>query len=94
MLKSFFFISARPPLSKQNRGCGSNNRCNDAGGKEEILPETASVEVRIQLDIDNESSNNYLWSNKKGENLSVEIGTICSVIIVTDEYKPVELLLR
>lgn len=60
----------------------------------DILPETSCVEVRIKLDLDTDSANNYLWSNEKGKNLSVEIGTYCSAIIVTDEYRPMELLLE
>lgn len=60
---------------------------------ESILPDTSAVEVRIKLELDSESENNYLWSNKKGENLSVELGTQCTVIAITDEYRPIELLL-
>lgn len=61
---------------------------------EGILPEGSCVEVRIKLDHDAESKNNYSWSNEKGKNLSVEVGTQCEVLIVTNEYKPIELLLK
>lgn len=61
---------------------------------ENVLPDTSCVEVKIQLNLDVDSKNNYSWSNEKGKNLSVETGTRCSVIIVTDEYKPIELLLE
>jgi hypothetical protein len=57
-----------------------------------ILPEGSMVEVRIRLDLDDNSANSYKWSNSKGESLPVELGTQCSIIIVTDEYYPVELL--
>lgn len=59
---------------------------------ENILPETSCVEVRVKLNLDSDSKNNYLWSNEKGKQLSVELGTQCDVIIVTDEYRPIELL--
>jgi hypothetical protein len=57
-----------------------------------ILPEGSVVEVRIRLDLDENSANSYKWSNSKGENLSVELGTQCSIIVVTSEYYPYELL--
>lgn len=60
---------------------------------ESILPDTSAVEVRIKLELDSQSENNYLWSNPKGERLSVELGTQCTVIAITDEYRPIELLL-
>lgn len=61
---------------------------------EGILPNTSFVEVRMKLDIDLDSKNNYQWSNPKGENLPVELGTQCSIIVVTSEYYPIELLLK
>lgn len=59
---------------------------------EGIMPEGSCVEVRIRLDIDDDSANMYKWSNSKGEMLPVELGTQCSIIVVTNEYLPVELL--
>ncbi len=59
---------------------------------ENILPEGSFVEIRIRLDLDENSGNSYKWSNSKGENLPVELGTQCSIIVVTSEYLPVELL--
>ena len=61
---------------------------------EGILPNTSYVEVRMKLDIDLNSANNYQWSNQKGEKLPVELGTQCSIIVVTSEYYPIELLLN
>lgn len=61
---------------------------------ESILPDTSCVEVRIRLDLDNESQNTYNWSSKKGREVSVDLGTQCSIIIITDEYHPFELILN
>ena len=61
---------------------------------EDIFPGNSAVEVRIKLDIDSDSDNGYKWSNPKGEKLSVGYGTQCRIIVVTDEYHPLELLLR
>lgn len=61
---------------------------------EGIFPGNSAVEVRIKLDIDSDSDNGYKWSNPKGEKLSVGYGTQCRIIVVTDEYHPLELLLR
>lgn len=61
---------------------------------EGILPEGSCVEVRIRLDLDENSDNSYRWSNSKGEALSVELGTQCSIIVVTNEYLPIELLIN
>jgi HlyD family secretion protein len=57
-----------------------------------ILPDGSYVEVRIRLDLDDSSANSYKWSNSKGENLPVELGTQCSIVIITNEYYPIELL--
>lgn len=59
---------------------------------EKILPDVACVEVHIKLDLDSNSPNQYQWSNEKGKYLSVELGTQCSIIAVTSEYRPIELL--
>lgn len=59
---------------------------------QDILPEASCVEIRIRLDLDEDSPNGYRWSNEKGENLHVEMGTTCTVYVVTDEYFPAELL--
>ncbi len=60
----------------------------------DILPETSFVEIRIRLDLNSEAENNYHWSNEKGEKLSVGFGTQCSVVAITNEYRPIELLLN
>jgi multidrug resistance efflux pump len=58
----------------------------------EILPDTGCVEVKIRLDIDKNTGASFQWSNKKGEELSIEIGTICDIYIVTKEQKPINLI--
>lgn len=57
-----------------------------------IMPEANSVEVRIKLNLSEDSSDSYQWSNPKGEKLSIEIGTVCDIFIVTKEQKPINLL--
>ena len=59
-----------------------------------ILPQISYVEVKIKLNLDSDSANTYQWSNEKGQMLSVELGTECSIIVITDEYRPIELLLE
>ena len=61
---------------------------------EGILPEGSYVEVRIRLDLDENSANSYKWSNSKGETLSVELGTQCSIIVVISEYLPIQMLIN
>lgn len=59
---------------------------------EGIIPDTACVEVHIKLDLDSNSANDYSWSNSKGESLTVDLGTQCNIIVVTNQYRPIELL--
>ena len=61
---------------------------------QDILPEKTCVEVRIKLSLYEASVNSYKWSNPNGENLPVEIGTMCDVFVVTKEQKPINLLLE
>jgi len=58
-----------------------------------LLDEEGCVEVRIAIGIDPDSSNNFQWSNKKGRDLSIDISTICNVLIVLEDKRPIELLL-
>lgn len=58
-----------------------------------LLDEEGCVEVRIAIGIDPHSSNNFQWSNKKGRDLSIDISTICNVLIVLEDKCPIELLL-
>lgn len=58
-----------------------------------IIPESTCVEMRIKISYDPESANSYKWSNKNGEELMVDIGTLCNVQIITSSMKPIDLLL-
>jgi multidrug resistance efflux pump len=61
-----------------------------------ILPDSSYVEVRIRLEINSnrdDSENTYKWSNSKGEQLPVKLGTQCSIVVVTSEYYPIDLLI-
>ncbi len=59
----------------------------------DILPDTSCVEIRISMYIDENSKNKFAWSNVNGEDLTVDIGTLCNIQIVTENVKPVELFL-
>lgn len=61
---------------------------------EDLLPKTGCVEVKIHLGISEGAENSYIWSNRRGEGLSVKSGDKCRVHIVKSEYRPYELLLR
>ena len=58
----------------------------------DILPDSSCVEIRISMYMDEESQNHFSWSNEKGENLEVGIGTICSIQIVREKKRPAQLL--
>ncbi|NLY42848.1 MAG: HlyD family efflux transporter periplasmic adaptor subunit [Clostridiaceae bacterium] len=60
----------------------------------DILPEENSVEVRISLTVDPDSKNLIKWSNKKGSNLQVDIGTVCNILIVDKTRRPIDLFLK
>ncbi|AET69241.1 hypothetical protein Desor_3779 [Desulfosporosinus orientis DSM 765] len=59
---------------------------------EGLLPKENSVELRVNLTIDPDSPNKIKWSNPKGENLQLTIGTDCNMVIVIKNYKPYELV--
>ena len=58
-----------------------------------LLPEESSVEIRVTLTVDPASANKLKWSNKKGEELEISIGTPCRLQIVVKNYRPYELIL-
>ena len=53
-----------------------------------------SVEVRITLTVDSNSKNKIKWSNRKGEDISLSIGTYTNMLIVINDYKLYELLFQ
>lgn len=57
-----------------------------------LLPQGSCVEVRITLTVDSGSANKMKWSNKKGENIPLSIGTNCNMQIIIKKYRPYELL--
>ena len=59
----------------------------------DFLPDTSCVEVHIKINLNPDSKNSYEWSNKKGEELAVELGTRCSIIVITSEVNPIRLLM-
>jgi hypothetical protein len=59
-----------------------------------LLPQGNCVEVRITLTIDPDSRNKIKWSGKKGESVSLSIGTDCNIVIVLKSYRPYELVFR
>lgn len=58
-----------------------------------LIDEEGCVEVRIAIGVDPNSGNNFQWSNKKGHDLSIDISTICNVLIVSEDKRPIDLLL-
>lgn len=60
---------------------------------ESLLPSQNCVEVTIQLSVDTEGEGNYVWSNPKGNRLTIKSGDQCSVHILKQEYHPYELLM-
>ena len=50
------------------------------------------VEVRVTLTVDSASANKIKWSNKKGEKVTLSIGTNCNMQIIIKKYRPYELL--
>lgn len=58
-----------------------------------LLPEDNSVEIRVTLTVDSASANKLKWSNRKGEDLVISIGTPCRLQIVVKNYRPYELIL-
>jgi len=59
-----------------------------------LLPQESSVEVRVTLTVDPDSKNKIKWSNKKGQNIPLSIGTSCTMLIVVKDYRPYELILK
>lgn len=67
------------------------------GNKEyvtDILPSESCVEIIISVQVDEKSENLFQWSNKKGNTLAVEVGTVCDIQIVIERNKPIRLLYK
>lgn len=50
------------------------------------------VEVRIRLNVDSSTKSGFEWSNEKGKNVSVDVGSICTIKFVTESKRPIDLL--
>lgn len=51
------------------------------------------VEVRIRLNVDISTKSGFEWSNSKGANVSVDVGSICTIKFVTESKRPIDLLI-
>ncbi len=51
------------------------------------------VEVRIRINVDTNTKSGFEWSNSKGANLAVDVGTVCNVKFVTEAKHPIDLLI-
>lgn len=60
----------------------------------DIMPEQTSVEVRIKITRDDTSYSTFKWSNVKGNEIKINIGTVCDILIITEEQRPIDLLLN
>ena len=61
---------------------------------DELIESKNCVEVTIQLNINETGNGGYVWSNPKGESLSIKSGDSCTVRIIKQEYHPYELLIK
>ncbi|AZV56590.1 biotin/lipoyl-binding protein [Clostridium sp. AWRP] len=60
--------------------------------KSNLLPGGSAIEVKINLTMDPNSSDLIKWSNKKGENTQIGIGTNCNILIVLNKQHPIKLI--
>ncbi|SEL90322.1 NHLM bacteriocin system secretion protein [Butyrivibrio sp. ob235] len=51
------------------------------------------VEVRCKMVYDPNSKSGYTWSTNKGNDIELSTGTVISVTIITEEKKPIDLLI-
>lgn len=59
---------------------------------ERLFPRENSVEVRVTLAVDPSSPNGVRWSNDKGRQLPLPLGTYCRLQIVVQNYRPIQLM--
>jgi len=60
--------------------------------KSNFLSGGSDIEVKINLTVDPNSADLIKWSNKKGENTQIGIGTNCNILIVVKKQHPIELI--
>lgn len=59
----------------------------------DIEKEGSVVEVRCRLERDPMTASGYTWSTKKGKDIKLSTGTLVSATIITENKKPIELLI-
>ncbi len=59
----------------------------------DFIREGSVVEVKCNLKRDENSRSGYSWSTKKGRNIELATGTVISATIITEEKKPIDLLI-
>lgn len=52
-----------------------------------------SIEVRFSMEADDSSTSGYHWSTRKGKDIQISPGTVVSVTVITEEKKPIDLLI-
>ncbi len=60
---------------------------------DDFMKEGAVVEVRCKMLKDPSSKSGYSWSTKKGRNIELVTGTVISATIITEEKRPIDLLI-
>lgn len=55
--------------------------------------EGPALEVRLSMEADGTSTSGYRWSTKKGRDIEVSPGTVVDVTVITEEKKPIDLLI-
>ncbi|MCR5734850.1 MAG: hypothetical protein K6G22_09620 [Lachnospiraceae bacterium] len=59
----------------------------------DFIKEGSVVEVRCRMESDPSTKSGYSWSTKKGRNIELATGTVISATIITEEKKPIDLLI-
>ena len=53
------------------------------------------VEVRIRPNVDSATKSGFEWSNSKGgQNVSIDIGTICNIKVVSEAMHPINMFIK
>lgn len=53
------------------------------------------VEVKIRPNVDSSTKSGFEWSNSKGgENVSVDIGTLCNIKVISEAIHPINLFIK
>lgn len=66
------------------------------GNKElayKLVGQSAPIEVVVELTLDNNTTSGYKWSTKKGPDMKLSGGTICSANINIDKKRPINFII-